>query len=79
MPLHIPGWDGFNAVMNWIPSPVWFLVKAFFISFVIIWFKWTFPRVRIDQMLAFEWKYLMPLSLVNLVVMAVCVAFGWVF
>ncbi|MDE7413442.1 MAG: NADH-quinone oxidoreductase subunit NuoH [Muribaculaceae bacterium] len=79
MPLHIPGWDGFNAVMNWIPSIVWFIGKAFFISFVIIWFKWTFPRVRIDQMLAFEWKYLMPFSLANLLLMTLCVAFGWHF
>ena len=79
MPLHIPGWDGFNEVMNWIPSIVWFLGKAFFISYVIIWFKWTFPRVRIDQMLAFEWKYLMTFSLANLVLMAVFVALGWHF
>ena len=79
MPLHIPGWEGFNDVMNYIPSVVWFLLKAFFISFVIIWFKWTFPRVRIDQMLSFEWKYLMPFSLANLILMAVFVAFGWHF
>jgi NADH-quinone oxidoreductase subunit H len=79
MPLHIAGWDAFNAVMDYIPSVVWFLGKAFFISFIIIWFKWTFPRVRIDQMLAFEWKYLMPISLFNLIVMTVCVAFGWHF
>lgn len=79
MPLHIPGWDGFNMVMNYIPSPVWFIGKAFFISFIIIWFKWTFPRVRIDQMLAFEWKYLMPFALANLLLMTVCVAFGWHF
>lgn len=79
MPLHVPGWEGFNMVMNYIPGIVWFLLKAFFISFVIIWFKWTFPRVRIDQMLAFEWKYLMPFSLANLVLMAVFVALGWHF
>lgn len=79
MPLHIAGWDGFNMVMNWIPSIVWFLGKALFISYIIIWFKWTFPRVRIDQLLAFEWKYMMPFALANLVLMAVCVAFGWVF
>ena len=77
MPLHIPGWDGFNDVMNYIPSIVWFLLKAFFVSFVIIWFKWTFPRIRIDQMLSFEWKYLMPFALANLVLMAVCVAMDW--
>lgn len=79
MPLHIPGWEAFNHVMDFIPSVVWFLAKAFFISFVIIWFKWTFPRVRIDQMLAFEWKYLMPFSLANLILMAVFVALGWHF
>ncbi len=79
MPLHIPGWEAFNNVMNWIPSIVWFLGKSFFISFIIIWFKWTFPRVRIDQLLAFEWKYLMPLALCNLVLMAVFVALGWHF
>lgn len=79
MPLHVPGWDGFNMVMDWIPSIVWFVGKAFFISFVIIWFKWTFPRVRIDQMLSFEWKYLMPFSLANLLLMTLCVAFGWHF
>ena len=79
MPLHIPGWDGFNMIMDYIPSVVWFLGKSFFISFVIIWFKWTFPRVRIDQLLAFEWKYLMPIAIANLVLMAVLVAFGYHF
>ncbi len=79
MPFHIEGWDGFNMVMNWIPGPIWFLGKAFFISYIIIWFKWTFPRVRIDQMLALEWKYMMPFALVNLIVMAVFVALGWTF
>lgn len=79
MPLHVTGWDGFNNVMDLIPSPIWFVLKAFFISFVIIWFKWTFPRVRIDQLLAFEWKYLMPFALANMLLMTLCVAFGWHF
>ncbi|HBC21232.1 MAG TPA: NADH-quinone oxidoreductase subunit H, partial [Porphyromonadaceae bacterium] len=79
MPLHIPGLEAFNNAMDYIPGIVWFLAKAFFISYIIIWFKWTFPRIRIDQMLSFEWKYLMPISLVNLVVMAVLVALGWHF
>lgn len=79
MPLHVSGWDGFNAVMDYIPSTIWFLGKAIFVSFIIIWFKWSFPRVRIDQMLALEWRYLMPIGLVNLVVMAVLVSLGWHF
>ncbi|MBE6305850.1 MAG: NADH-quinone oxidoreductase subunit NuoH [Bacteroidales bacterium] len=73
-PLYIPGWDGFNDIMaNWIPSPVWFLAKAVIITFVMIWFKWTFPRLRIDQLLSFEWKYLMPVCLVNLVLMVIVI------
>jgi NADH-quinone oxidoreductase subunit H len=76
MPFHIPGWESFNNVMNYIPSTLWFLGKAILITGVMIWFKWTFPRLRIDQLLAFEWKYLMPFSLVNLVLMVLVVTFG---
>jgi NADH-quinone oxidoreductase subunit H len=77
MPLHITGWDGFNEVMGYIPSVVWFLGKAFFISFIIIWFKWTYPRLRIDQLLALEWKYLLPINLVNLALMVWVVVEGF--
>ncbi len=76
MPLHIPGWEAFNSIMDYIPSVVWFLGKAFFVSFLLIWIRWTYPRVRIDQMLALEWKYLMPFGLANLVLMALCVTLG---
>ena len=79
MPLHIPGWEGFNHIMDFIPSVVWFLGKAFFITFIFFWIRWSFPRVRIDQMLALEWRYLMPIGLVNLVVMAIIVTQGWYF
>ena len=76
MPLHIAGWDGFNAVMDYIPSLVWFLIKVGFIIFVIMWFKWTFPRLRIDQLLKLEWKYLLPINLVNLLLMVIIVVTG---
>ena len=79
MPLHIPGLDGFNAVMDYIPGIVWFLGKTFFVVFLLMWIKWTFPRLRIDQVLTLEWKYLMPLSLIVLVIMTACVVFGLVF
>lgn len=79
MPLHINGWEGFNHVMDYIPSVVWFLGKSIFITFIIIWFKWTFPRLRIDQLLTLEWKYLLPISMVNLVLMTLCVVNGWHF
>ncbi|MDR2147194.1 MAG: NADH-quinone oxidoreductase subunit NuoH [Tannerella sp.] len=79
MPLHIPGWGGFNHVMDYIPGFVWFFAKAFFIVWILMWIKWTFPRLRIDQILNLEWKYLVPIGLVNILLMAVCVVMGWHF
>ena len=72
-PLHISGWDGFNAVMDYIPSFVWFFGKTFFCVFLALWVRWTFPRLRIDQLLNLEWKVLMPICLVNLILMAIVV------
>ena len=76
MPLHIPGLDAFNQVMDYIPSVVWFIGKAIALSFIIIWFKWTFPRLRIDQLLTLEWKYLLPINLFNLVLMVIVVTYS---
>lgn len=79
MPLHIPGWTGFNEIMDYIPSVIWFIGKAIALSFIIIWFKWTFPRLRIDQMLALEWKYLLPINLFNLVLMVLIIIYNFHF
>ena len=70
------GVEAFDAVMDLIPGIVWFLGKAFAMVWLLMWIKWTFPRLRIDQILKLEWKYLMPLALFNLVLMTVCVAFN---
>jgi NADH-quinone oxidoreductase subunit H len=51
-----------------LPGIVWFLIKTYFLVFVILWFRWTFPRVRFDQLLNFSWKILIPISFVNLLV-----------
>lgn len=79
MPLHIAGLDGFNAVMDYIPGIVWFLGKTFFVVFLLMWIRWTYPRLRIDQVLQLEWKYIMPLSLLIMLIMAVCKVYGLVF
>jgi NADH-quinone oxidoreductase subunit H len=55
-----------------LPGFVWFFIKTYFLVFVIMWFRWTFPRVRFDQLLNFSWKILMPVSFLNLLVT------GWV-
>ena len=74
-PLNI-GVEAIDAVMNYIPGIVWFMGKAFGLVWILMWIKWTFPRLRIDQILSLEWKYLMPLSLFNLLLMTVVVALG---
>ncbi len=79
MPLHIPGWESFNGIMDYIPSVVWFFMKTAVIMFIIMWFKWTFPRLRIDQLIKFEWKYLLPIGLFNLLLVTLMVVFGWHF
>jgi NADH-quinone oxidoreductase subunit H len=79
MPFHIGSWEGFNHIMDFIPPIVWFFVKTFLIIYIIMWFKWTFPRLRIDQLLTLEWKYLLPVSLVNIILIAFLVLMGWHF
>jgi NADH-quinone oxidoreductase subunit H len=77
MPFHFGGFESFNNVMDFIPGLVWFFMKVFGIIFLIMWFKWTFPRLRIDQILTLEWKYLLPVNLFNILLMATIVLMGW--
>jgi NADH-quinone oxidoreductase subunit H len=79
MPFHIGSWEGFNHIMDYIPSSIWFLGKTFFLIFVIMWFRWTFPRLRIDQLLNLEWKYLLPISMFNILLATAMAILGWHF
>ena len=73
MPLHIPGWESFNHIMDYIPSSIWFIGKTAFCIFLALWVRWSFPRLRIDQLLNLEWKVLMPISICNIILMALCI------
>jgi NADH-quinone oxidoreductase subunit H len=79
MPFHVGSWEGFNHIMDFIPPFIWYIGKTFFVIFLMMWFKWTFPRLRIDQLLTLEWKYLLPINLVNVLIMAFIVLTGWHF
>ncbi len=57
-------------------QPIWFTLKVGVIIIMMMFFRWTYPRLRIDQVLTLEWKYLLPLNLMNLVLMAILVWIG---
>lgn len=69
--LFFGGWHGPFGLDLHIPGVVWFLAKTYALIFVIMWVRWTFPRLRFDQLMNFSWKVMIPLSLANLVVTAV--------
>lgn len=74
--LFLGGWQG-----PWLPSWLWFIIKVYIMIFIFMWVKWTFPRIRIDHLMGLAWKFLIPVSLVNVFVTGVAVkvfqVMGW--
>ena len=61
--LFLGGWQG-----PFLPSWLWFFIKTYALIFVMIWFRGTLPRFRVDQLMGLAWKFLLPLTLVNILV-----------
>jgi NADH-quinone oxidoreductase subunit H len=66
--LFLGGWEG-----PFLPPIIWFFIKTYFVVTLLCWIRWTFPRIRIDQLMEFSWKYLLPLALLNLIITAVLI------
>ena len=69
--LFLGGWSAPLPFLGWMPTYVWFMAKLMFIVCLFIWVRGTLPRLRVDQLLNFAWKFMLPMSLLNLVVTAV--------
>lgn len=78
--LFFGGWlspFGITENITWFPEVIWFIIKVAGLIFLMMWFRWTFPRLRVDQLLTLEWKYLLPLNLMNLMLMAIIIWLNW--
>ena len=64
--LFLGGWHPPLAVLDFIPGFLWFILKFTFCVFFMFWLRATLPRIRVDQLMSFGWKVLLPLALVNI-------------
>jgi len=65
--LFLGGWQAPLPFLTWVPSWGWFFLKLIVFILVFIWVRGTLPRLRIDQLMNFAWKFMLPLALINLV------------
>jgi NADH-quinone oxidoreductase subunit H len=65
--LFLGGWTAPFSFLTWVPSYVWFFAKLLALVFTFIWIRGTLPRLRMDQLMNFAWKFMLPMSLVNIV------------
>ncbi len=70
--LFLGGWGG-----PVLPSWIWFLMKTLFVVFILMVFRWTFPRLRVDQLMEFAWKFLVPVTFANLILAGWMKHAGW--
>ncbi|MFH1373678.1 MAG: NADH-quinone oxidoreductase subunit NuoH [bacterium] len=71
--LFFGGWNGWDFIPSWL----WFLGKTLLMVLVLMLFRWTYPRLRVDQLMEFAWKFLVPLTFANLIVAGIFKYLGW--
>ena len=72
------GVESVDEVFRKIPDVVWMFAKIYFLIWLYMMFRWTWLRPRVDQLMSFEWKFLLPFNLILLVAGALFIAMGWV-
>ena len=78
--LFLGGWQtGIPALDDYIPGPIVMYGKAWFIAIVMMWIRWTLPRLRVDQLMGFAWKLLLPAGLVSIAFIGFVLAMGWTY
>ncbi len=75
--LYLGGWAFPLMPDVWWLGFLWVVAKTYLVVFVMFWFRGTFPRLRVDQLMSFSWKLLIPLSFVNIGITAVYLFYGW--
>jgi NADH-quinone oxidoreductase subunit H len=65
--LFLGGWAAPFSFLTWVPSYLWFFAKLLTLIFVFIWVRGTLPRLRMDQLMNFAWRFMLPMALINLV------------
>jgi NADH-quinone oxidoreductase subunit H len=69
--LFLGGWTSPFSFLTWIPSWIWFFAKLLTLIFCFIWVRGTLPRLRMDQLMGLAWKFMLPMTLLNLIIAAV--------
>jgi NADH-quinone oxidoreductase subunit H len=69
--LFLGGWNAPLSFLTWVPSYVWFFAKLIALIFLFIWVRGTVPRLRMDQLMNFAWKFMLPMTLINIMAAAV--------
>lgn len=70
--LFLGGWNG-----PWLPSWIWFLLKTMAVIFLLMVIRWTLPRLRVDQLMKFAWKFMVPVTFANLILAGIVKHLGW--
>ena len=69
--LFLGGWSAPFSFLTWVPSYLWFFGKLLFLIVMFIWIRGTLPRLRMDQLMNFAWKFMLPMALINLITVGI--------